>query len=108
MIATAVAIPFLALNLIVLGKGLAEILHHPDLISRWRLDLTAHGDWTSVVIASGIIFPKLALGLSGFETGVAVMPLISEAIISSLLPISFCPISYVTAFFMSLPNSITE
>jgi hypothetical protein len=77
-VATAVAIPFLALNLIVLGDGLVEILHHSDLISRWRLDMAAHGDWTGVVIASGIIFPKLALGLSGFETGVAVMPLISN------------------------------
>jgi hypothetical protein len=77
-VATAVAIPFLVLNLIVLGGGLMEILHHPELISRWRFDLTAHGDWTGVVVASGIIFPKLALGLSGFETGVAVMPLISD------------------------------
>ena len=77
-VATAVAIPFLVLNLIVLGEGLREILHHPDLISRWRFELAAHGDWTGVVIASGIIFPKLALGLSGFETGVAVMPLISD------------------------------
>jgi hypothetical protein len=77
-VATAVAIPFLVLNLIVLGDGLMEILQHPYLISRWRLDLAAHGDWTGVAIASGIIFPKLALGLSGFETGVAVMPLISD------------------------------
>ena len=77
-VATAVAIPFLVLNLIVLGGGLMEILHHPELISRWRFDLAAHGDWTGVVIASGIIFPKLALGLSGFETGVAVMPLIAD------------------------------
>ena len=67
-VATGVAIPFLVLNLVVLGDGLMEILHHPDLISRWRLDLAAHGDWTGVAIASGIIFPKLALGLSGFET----------------------------------------
>ena len=77
-VATAVAVPFLAVNLIVLGEGLREILRQPELLSRWRLDLAARGDWTGVIIASGIIFPKLALGLSGFETGVAVMPLISE------------------------------
>jgi hypothetical protein len=77
-VATAVAVPFLVLNLVALGGGLVEILHHPELISRWRLDLAAHGDWTGLAIASGLIFPKLALGMSGFETGVVVMPLISE------------------------------
>ncbi len=77
-VATVVAVPFLALNFIVLGEGLVKILQHPALISRWHLGLAAHGDWTDVMIASAIIFPKLALGLSGFETGVAVMPLISE------------------------------
>ncbi len=77
-VATAVAIPFLVLNLVVLGYGLIYILGHADLINLWRIDLASHGDWTGIVIASGIIFPKLALGLSGFETGVAVMPLISN------------------------------
>ncbi len=42
-----------------------------------RLDHHAdhgHGDPWLVVGLSLIVFPKLALGLSGFETGVAVMP----------------------------------
>ena len=50
---------------------------HPDLVSSWRLSLTGQTDWIGVAIASAIIFPKLALGLSGFETGVAVMPMVS-------------------------------
>jgi len=76
-LAAAVAIPYLALNLVVLIRGAFEILNRPELIEAWQLDVQHHGDWTMLLIASGIIFPKLALGMSGFETGVSVMPLIS-------------------------------
>ncbi len=76
-LAAAVAVPYLLLNLVVLLRGFAEIGRRPELLAGWRLDLMAHGDWTMIFIASGIIFPKLALGMSGFETGVSVMPLVS-------------------------------
>ena len=76
-LASAVAIPYIILNVIVLLRGLMEILRRPELLSGWRGDLAVHGDWTSLLLASAIIFPKLALGMSGFETGVAVMPLVS-------------------------------
>jgi hypothetical protein len=76
-LAVAVAIPYLLLNLIVLFRGLTEVFRRPELLSSWRLDLSSHGDWTALIIASGIIFPKLALGMSGFETGVSVMPLVA-------------------------------
>ena len=76
-LAGAVAIPYLLLNLVVLFRGVSEIVRRPELIDAWKLDLAAHGDWTMLIIASGLIFPKLALGMSGFETGVSVMPLVS-------------------------------
>lgn len=76
-LAAAVAVPYLLLNLVVLARGLAEIVAHPGILGAWRSALTARGDWTGIALASVIIFPKLALGLSGFETGVSVMPLVS-------------------------------
>lgn len=76
-LATAVAIPYLLLNLVVLFRGFIEIARNPELLSNWNLSLAARGDWTMLIVACGLIFPKLALGMSGFETGVSVMPLIS-------------------------------
>jgi hypothetical protein len=76
-LAALVAIPYLLLNFIVFLAGLVDILRHPDLITRWQLTLTTTTDWTGVFVASALVFPRLALGLSGFETGVSVMPLIS-------------------------------
>lgn len=75
-IATAVCVPYLLLNVVVLVRVLAEVSRRPVLITDWQAALFRHGDWTVVLIAAGLIFPKLALGLSGFETGVAVMPLV--------------------------------
>lgn len=75
-LAMAVGVPYLVLNLIVVARCLIEIAHRPELIAKWNADLAAHGDWTTLLIAAGLTFPRLALGLSGFETGVTVMPLI--------------------------------
>ena len=75
-LAMAVGIPYLVLNLIVIARCTIEIAHRPELIAQWNADLAAHGDWTTLLIAAGLTFPRLALGLSGFETGVSVMPLI--------------------------------
>jgi hypothetical protein len=76
-LAAAVAIPYILLNVIVIARGLWEIALHPDLLSRWQSTLRLQGDWTSLLLVSTLVFPKLALGMSGFETGVSVMPLVA-------------------------------
>ena len=75
-LASLVAIPYLILNLTVLSVGLREIFYHPDLWSNWQSSLAMRGDWSLLLIGSALIFPRLALGLSGFETGVSIMPLV--------------------------------
>jgi hypothetical protein len=75
-VATAVAVPYLVLNAVVLARGLVEIARRPDLLAGWNASLALAGDWTGLFLASALIFPKLALGMSGFETGVSVMPLV--------------------------------
>jgi hypothetical protein len=77
-LAQFVAVPYLLLNLIVLLRAVWEVVRHGESIHRWHLALAAHGDWTTIFIVSALLFPRLALGLSGFETGVSVMPLISD------------------------------
>ncbi|MGA8025919.1 MAG: hypothetical protein WB992_02155 [Bryobacteraceae bacterium] len=75
-LATLVCIPYLFLNAIVLVKALLVVFSQPSLLGHWRESLHAQGSWTHVGVAAIILFPQLALGLSGFETGVSVMPLI--------------------------------
>jgi hypothetical protein len=66
---------YLALNVVVIGDGLWKVLTHPSVIGDWTDALTtAHGNPLVMVGIALLVFPKLALGLSGFETGVAVMP----------------------------------
>src|SRR6516162_9904945 len=75
-VAAAAAVPYLALNLIVLARGIWVVLEQPVFFTHWRQWLTMKGDPSTLVIAALLVFPRLALGLSGFETGVSVMPLI--------------------------------
>ncbi|MEJ7623934.1 MAG: hypothetical protein WKF34_08055 [Pyrinomonadaceae bacterium] len=84
-IAVFLVIAYLLLNLVVIGVSFAQIVADPSLLSNWTTSLMAAGQGggtvTSVLMIVGmslLIFPKLALGLSGFETGVAVMPLIDD------------------------------
>ncbi len=74
-VAVALVAAYLALNLVVVSVALAHVFSAPSLVTDWGAALTqSHGSIASMVAVSVLIFPKLALGLSGFETGVAVMP----------------------------------
>ncbi|HEY2031560.1 MAG TPA: hypothetical protein VGH20_20350 [Myxococcales bacterium] len=77
-VAAAVAIPYLALNAVVIVRGFIEVAEHPATFERWREALQMHGDTGALLVAAVLVFPRLALGLSGFETGVSVMPLIRD------------------------------
>ncbi|MEN9786099.1 MAG: hypothetical protein RLZZ299_1363 [Pseudomonadota bacterium] len=76
-LATWLAVPYLLLNLVVVGRGAWEIAEHPEHLAAWTRALALRGDPTALVMLSLLTFPKLALGLSGFETGVSVMPLVA-------------------------------
>src|SRR4029079_2529961 len=76
-IAVALVAVYLALNAIVVGHGMVRVAAQPHLLGEWKDRLfRAHGNPLVMFGIALLLFPKLALGLSGFETGVAVMPLV--------------------------------
>ncbi|HWU31470.1 MAG TPA: amino acid transporter [Marmoricola sp.] len=76
-IAVALTVTYLLLNAIVIVRGFIEAAHHPQKIDHWSALMHAqHGSSPHVLLYALIVFPALALGMSGFETGVAVMPLV--------------------------------
>jgi len=79
--AVVVAIPlvgaFLALNAVVVVAGIVQIVRQPEVINGWTTALEAQTSGPGGLITTAVIaFPLLVLGLSGFETGVSMMPLI--------------------------------
>lgn len=79
--AVKVAIPlvavFLALNAVVIGVGVAHVLTDPEAWSAWTGSLTDLGGFGDLAGPALLAFPLLVLGLSGFETGVSMMPLVA-------------------------------
>ena len=74
-IAVILVAVFLALNAIVIAVSFAHIGGDFTVVDDWWAALTAqHSSPLLMVGIALLVFPKLALGLSGFETGVAVMP----------------------------------
>jgi hypothetical protein len=76
-IAVALVVVYLSLNFIVIARAMTEIAAAPAMIGDWRNALfSTHASPLAIIAVALLVFPKLALGLSGFETGVAVMPLV--------------------------------
>lgn len=68
---------YLICNAITLSVAMQQVLAHPELLANWQSAVTAQYHNIPMMIGiSLLLFPKLALGMSGFETGVAVMPLV--------------------------------
>jgi hypothetical protein len=76
-IAVFLVAAFLLLNLVVVAVGLYEITTQPQNLSNWQSALFSdYGNPLVMLGVSLLVFPQLALGLSGFETGVSLMPLV--------------------------------
>ena len=84
-IAVFLVAAYLILNLVVIATGIIAIANDPSVLTNWKTAVFATGgtggglrSFLMIAGLSLLVFPKLALGLSGFETGVAVMPLVDS------------------------------
>lgn len=76
-IAVVLVVVFIGMSAVVTAEGLIEAIRHPQVFSDWTDTISAeHAIPFGVIGAALVVFPALALGLSGFETGVVVMPLV--------------------------------
>jgi hypothetical protein len=76
-VAVVLVVAYLLLNVVVIVNGFQAILGNPQFFTSWKQSLfQQHGHPMMMGAMALLLFPKLALGLSGFETGVAVMPLV--------------------------------
>jgi hypothetical protein len=68
---------YLLLNFVIVAVGFYQIATNPGTLTDWTSGLLSnYGSPMAMIIISALVFPQLALGLSGFETGVSVMPLV--------------------------------
>ncbi len=88
-LAVVLVAAYLALNGIVLVAAAVALMREPWRFEAWRAALVhSHGSVWAMAGAAILLFPRLALGLSGFETGVAVMPLIDGGAASEEQPLA--------------------
>lgn len=81
--AVNVAIPlvvvFLGVNAVVIVASVSAIVADPGALDDWLQRLVASSDDFGDVTRTAVFaFPLLVLGLSGFETGVSMMPLVKS------------------------------
>src|SRR5918995_7665 len=68
---------YMLFNLVIVVVGFYQIAANPVTLADWTSAL--YTDYPGPLAALGVsvlVFPQLALGLSGFETGVSMMPLV--------------------------------
>jgi hypothetical protein len=80
--AVGVAIPlvavFLLLNAVVVVVAGVDLFSDSAALSRWTDALTSGGGGFGGIVGPAVVaFPLLVLGMSGFETGVSMMPLVA-------------------------------
>lgn len=66
-------IAYLGVNAVALSVIIRDFIATPKLMNDWISSLAAYKSAWDIFSRSFLAFPQLALGLSGFETGVAVM-----------------------------------
>ena len=76
-IAVVLVAAYIGLNLVIIATGFMNLAQNPSQVESWSSALfRSYGSPIAMIAAALLVFPKLALGLSGFETGVVVMPLV--------------------------------
>jgi len=90
----ALAVPlvgiYLILNAIIIASGLIYLANHSEIVSAWWsqvqsgdwripegnrfMTLGGLGSWAGIAILCILFFPRLSLGLSGFELSLILMP----------------------------------
>jgi len=68
---------YMFLNLVIVTVGFYQIATNPGTLADWTNNLFSnYGSPAAMLGVALVAFPLLALGLSGFETGVSMMPLV--------------------------------